>query len=375
MGFDEVGGTRGMGLRAVTGEKREFLDRHNEVAPFLALVFGAAAAVVGFVLSIPVSLMLPHDAATLYWQWCMALIFGGATTYAFYHAWNEPEGWRRFFIGHSIVGLWLGLIALLVLVFEKMNSPAMIVGALFGGVLFALIVGIVPKMLDSVFDWMIEPLVIKPDRKSLRRMGAVYAACAFASALIGILLARDGIKPAAAGLAGFGCFAFGPAFIGIAMRVFGWHGEEKKLGFFARLHNALETLSKINSGIWSVFWSFVAIAFGAAIAAGVVYLIRWMWPPRPFPGFGTGFEAHVDDWFWWGWDWLVIALLALFGWFVGIDLAWGGVKEIIRKLAGVTRLGKATVHGRADLASEDQAVRAVEKGAPPDSSSGLNLNY
>jgi hypothetical protein len=144
---------------------------------------------------------------------------------------------------------------------------------------------------------------------------------------------------------------------------------------FVVLNRVLENVWKGTEIARGVFGSLVLFAVGLAITAGFVWLIRWNWPPPPMPPTQGGFVPHGGEWLAWGVSWAILCVLGYLCWECGVSVCWLALRSIVRALGKSSRLGGAEVHGRADLAGEEEAAEAARGRRTAAGSNGLNLNY
>jgi hypothetical protein len=144
---------------------------------------------------------------------------------------------------------------------------------------------------------------------------------------------------------------------------------------FGVLNRALENVWKGTEIARGVFGSLVLFVVGLAITAGLVWLIRWNWPPPPMPPTQGGFVPHGGEWLAWGVSWAAICVLGYLGWEFGMSVCWLALRDIIRALGKSKTLGEAEAHGRAALADEEQAASAARGRSGQVGTADLNLDY
>ena len=135
-------------------------------------------------------------------------------------------------------------------------------------------------------------------------------------------------------------------------------------GFFSQLDAALKNAWKSTEPARGVFGGLMALSFGSAVAGGIGYLLYRYWPEHPFPGFGAAFASHRAEWIGWGVDWFLRVLPLIFFW-MGLTLALSGLRGIVEALGKGPHLGKAAVHGTADIADINEARGAAPENALP----------
>jgi hypothetical protein len=112
------------------------------------------------------------------------------------------------------------------------------------------------------------------------------------------------------------------------------------------------------SRIGSLIGGTLSVAFAGALACGV----WWVWfNAMPGPEWGL-------------FQWIWMAFLALFA-CAAVGLFYQGLGHLRQAFRSSPRLDNQRVHGKADLADEEEAARAVRKARESDSKRGLNLNY